>query len=282
MKRAGAPRVSPKWWQSSRRDVGQRINECYASVRAEQKERLAAVEELSECLLRHRSSSREASTEAREFREAVEKDRAARSELEQHLRGILLAEQRERAAMDAELAASLKDTRAVLEGEVKARERGDLALTRNVAAAREALEEVLRQQEVLDDKLQQGIARFATLDVDEKQGPLDGFVQRARSECLEEFQTDLDTLRDGIAKVVEAVQQERRSRTESDGKLLEDCQEAVQKEASIRFESESKLRKDLEAEAHLRQEAVEIIQQAIEECRTSLETHTHDFQSPGR
>lgn len=112
----------------------------------------------------------------------------------------------------------------------------------------------------------------------ELESNLQALASRLRGECLEEVQSDLDVLRDGLTKVVEAVQQERRSRVEGHCRLREDCREAIQKEVNARLERDSKMREDIEAEARLRQEAVEVIQLAIEECRVGLETHTHELQ----
>merc|ERR1712190_454656 len=87
-------------------------------------------------------------------------------------------------------------------------------------------------------------------------------------------------MREGLTKVVEAVQQERRSRSEGDNKLREDCREAIQKEINTRVELKSrmdKMEKDLEAEGRARMEAVEVIELAIQECRQGLETHTHEL-----
>merc|ERR1711976_547208 len=88
---------------------------------------------------------------------------------------------------------------------------------------------------------------------------------------------DLTNVQEGLAKVVEAVQQERRSRVEAASKLREDCREAIQKEINARLERDAGIREELEAEARARQEAVEVIQLAIEECRTGFETHTHEL-----
>merc|ERR1719277_1013424 len=94
-----------------------------ASVETEKAERLSAIEELSHGHLQSRSGSRE-------VREVLEQIQAA-----------LNAEQKDRAAVDAELATSLKETRTFIEKESQLREKGDLTLSRNMAAVREAQEE---------------------------------------------------------------------------------------------------------------------------------------------
>merc|ERR1712039_443547 len=197
-----------------------------ASVETEKAERLSAIEELSHGHLQSRSGSRE-------VREVLEQIQAG-----------LSAEQKDRAAVDAELATSLKETRTFVEKEVQLREKGEMTLSRNLTALRDAQEE-----------------------------SHNAIAAGGKAELAGEAAT----LREGLAKVVEAVQQERRLRTEGASKLREDCREAIQKEINARLERDAGIREELEAEARARQEAVEVIQLAIEECRTGLETHTHEL-----
>merc|ERR1712137_1340312 len=98
----------------------------------------------------------------------------------------------------------------------------------------------------------------------------EALTSKIREECLEVMDTEIKPLREGLTKVVEAVQQERRSRAEGDNKLRTDCAEAIQKEINQRLELAKKMEKEL-------QEAVEVIELAIQECRQGLETHTHEL-----
>jgi len=212
------------------REFSQRLDRCLAGLEAEKEERANGVDELSQGHSQHRSGHRD-------LRDMAERLQAA-----------LAAEQKDRAAVDAELATSLKETRIFVEKEVQLREKGDLTLSRNLAAVRDSQDESAHT-----------------------------LANRGRDEGATALQAEAATLREGLAKVVEAVQQERRSRTEVASKLREDCREAIQKEINARLERDTSIREELETEARLRQEVVEVIQLAIEECRTGLETHTHDL-----
>merc|ERR1712232_117837 len=107
----------------------------------------------------------------------------------------------------------------------------------------------------------------------------DALTSKIRDECLEVVHGDMNTLREGFTKVLDAVQQERRSRSDGDNKLREDCREAIQKEINARLELASKFEQDIEAEGRSRLEAVEVIELAIQECRQGLETHTHELDA---
>jgi len=226
------------------RELSQRIDGCRAGVEAEQNDRAEALQELSERLLQQRRAmSEDQAARATSFEEMSER-------LAQQVQK-LKEEQQERSAGEAELAAAIQQARALVEQEAQARERADMTLTRSMAAARESMEDQ------------------------------DGVSGKLRGELTDAMQADMAGIRDGIAKVVEAVQQERRSRSEADNKLREDCREALEKEIKARQEQDSQLREEMESESTLRQEVVEVIQQAIEELRTGLETHTHDFDGEG-
>merc|ERR1712050_731789 len=87
------------------------------------------------------------------------------------LRHTIAVEQKARATMDSEIRASL-------EQEAKAREDGDHSLMHSMKEASEALQDALRQQESIDSRLEEG----------------------------REIRESFSMLREGIAKVVEAIQ----------------------------------------------------------------------------
>merc|ERR1712025_1201916 len=67
----------------------------------------------------------------------IELQREVSEGLAQVRQGLVL-EQKDRAAVDAELAASVKEARVWVEREAQAREKGDMTLSRNLSSAREA------------------------------------------------------------------------------------------------------------------------------------------------
>jgi len=256
-------------------DLAQAIEALRRNADEAQRAAGRTAQELAE---RFEEEARAHRAEATEWLQRLAEERGARQQEEARAGGTLAAlqeglavEQRERAAVDGELAAAIKEARALVDREVQARERGDLAISRGTEAAREAAEEALQQQGLLEQRLQQLAPGEGQPDGGAgRDGPLQALA--------EEVHGDLAALREGLARVVEAVQQERRSRSEGDSKLREDCREAIQKEINARLERDSRIREDIEAEGRLRQEAVEVIQLAIEECRQGLETHTHELQ----
>merc|ERR1712176_48266 len=150
----------------------------------------------------------------------------------------IMQEQKERESVQGEV----KELRGFLDRETQAREKDVRALSRTVSEATKGV--VDTESEAL--------------------------ISKIREECLEVMDTEIKPLREGLTKVVEAVQQERRSRAEGDNKLRTDCAEAIQKEINQRLELAKKMEKEL-------QEAVEVIELAIQECRQGLETHTHEL-----
>jgi len=247
------------------RELSQRVDACAASVRVEQKERVGALEELSARLLQQRRQLSDLAT-AHSAAGLEELRETFSAHLEELTRG-LRDEQQERTAQDASLTVAAGEARALLE----VREKAQVALSRNVAALKDAADEAGRRHDRLERRLQDMGPSAGT---PEEQAAM---VSNLRNECLEVVHADLGAMREGLTKVVEVVQQERKSRSEGDGKLREDCREAIQKEINARLEKDTWLRLELEKEALARQEAVEVIQQAIEEVRHGLETHTHEF-----
>lgn len=292
--------------------VSQRLDDCYSSLKVEQTDRISVIEELTERVLQQRRQTHEdeikanAATDAvRELREEARSinhrlDEAQHSSHEvqavqkqmteevSQLQQALIVEQKERTTTIQDLASTLKEARLAMDSETQTREKGDIALSRNISAARESLEEALsRQQESFDQKLQQNqasilsVQKFFTDGGDESNPHMQAVSGRIRNECLEVVHGDLSALHEGLKRVVEAVQQERSSRTDADGKLREDCRLTIQKEINARLESHSKLHAEIEAESGQRHEAVELIHLAIEECRHGLETHTHELDTDG-
>lgn len=246
-------------------DLARRVEEALESVQDVQAQR----DQMDEALARAQQAQRA------EIEEAMAKTQQA-----------LEVEQQERIAVDAELAASLKDAKSWAEKEAQAREKGDMALSRSIAALREANDEASGRHEELERRVRQrgpagdgSGSASAEPPLGESGGEerLQALASRLREECLEALNGDMGAMREGIGKVVEALQQERRTRSETLGKLREDCREAIQKEINARIERDTKMREELEAEARMREEAVEVIQLAIEECRQGLETHTHEL-----
>jgi chromosome segregation ATPase len=270
--------------QESIAQAVQRFEHSLGNSKAEEREQANAIEELSEKLSQVRARIGEqhlpqATAWVREIRELVDAERTARvtdmkilsgridgceahgAEVSQNVASALAqclhnvaAEQKSRAAFDSEV-------RSWLDHEAKAREEGDLTLSHSVQKAGEALEEALRRQEDIDGKLQEDKVTSS------------------------EPSSELTALKEGMAKVVEAVQQERRYRTESDTQLRDDCCEAIQKEIRARLEGETKLKEDLKIEARTREEVLRATDLAIAECNVSiaeckreLETHTHELR----
>eukprot|EP00927_Polykrikos_kofoidii_P056576 TRINITY_DN50678_c0_g1_i1.p1 TRINITY_DN50678_c0_g1~~TRINITY_DN50678_c0_g1_i1.p1 ORF type:complete len:848 (+),score=187.42 TRINITY_DN50678_c0_g1_i1:301-2844(+) len=295
------------------REMAQRIDSCWASAKAEQKERVVMIEELREHLHEHRASSRaeherhdqsceqirmlvaderqdrdarfeETSQAFRDDLEAIDAQRRQIAESQAQLREMLEEEQKERAALVAELGASLKELYDKQELEGQAREQGQSAISCTVNAISEALEQLMGKHEHLHQTLQDHQAGVADLH-EQLHGsgesieghPVHVFAGRIRNDCFEAIDGDLSNIREGMTKVVEAVQQERRSRSEANTKLREDCREAIQKEINARLERDSKFRDEIESEGRARMEAVEVIELAIQECLRGLETHTHDL-----
>merc|ERR1712078_880135 len=82
----------------------------------------------------------------------IELQREASEGLAQVRQGIVL-EQKDRAAVDAELAASVKEARVWVEREAQAREKGDMSISRNLNTAQEAVEEAVKSQEILEQRV---------------------------------------------------------------------------------------------------------------------------------
>merc|ERR1719487_440140 len=119
------------------------------------------------------------------------------------------------------------------------------------------------------------------MEQQEKEGDVSQISGRVQEEIMQSVNEEMRQTRDGLAKVVEALQQERRARSEGDNKLREDCRDAVQKEMRARLERDSKFREELDREAKARAESMEVIELAIAECRHGLESHTHELHVDG-
>lgn len=220
-------------------------------------------------LLDEMTTGREAM--AQEFREALNRERTARQGHEGHvgtlterlaqLQSSVSQEQQERLRLEGEVSTALRELRESAEvasqfaigRESAAREEAHTALSGSIATIRQSLE--LQLQEQKEELLRRQRA---------EQGPA-----RALSEVKEE----LEQLQHGVKKVAESVQFERQARHEGDEQL----KEAVQHETSARLKLDGRLREAIKAEARTREEVVQIIQHAIEECRLGLETHTHEM-----
>merc|ERR1712025_1422680 len=74
----------------------------------------------------------------------LELQREVSEGLAQVRQGLVL-EQKDRAAVDAELAASVKEARVWVEREAQAREKGDMSLSKNLNTVREAVEDVMQK-----------------------------------------------------------------------------------------------------------------------------------------
>merc|ERR1712078_462068 len=197
----------------------------------------------------------------------IELQREASEGLAQVRQGIVL-EQKDRAAVDAELAASVKEARVWVEREAQAREKGDMSLSRNLNTAREAVEEAVKSQEILEQRVNAALQQHQSvvtniqqtlMEQQDKDMDVGAISAKVQDEIMHTVGDELRQTRDGLAKVVEALQQERRARSESDNKLREDCRDAVQKEMRARLERDSKFREELDREAKSRAESVEVI-----------------------
>lgn len=241
------------------RELSSRIENCLAGLRVEQKERVALAEELSAAVKMHQRSSEE--------------------EWKRH-----------RADISSQTATTLDELRSVLERDLAANKKENAALPTMTLAIKELeagrqlfverLEDVhtklVAERQKTDDAhncLSDSIAAVRTL-LNDHLG--DGHAE-ASQESLRVVRNDLETVRDGLTKVAEAVQQERSSRQEGDSTLRDDCREAIQQEINARLRLDAKVREQVEQESKKRQEVVEVIHAAIDEVRQGLETHTHEM-----
>merc|ERR1719343_891318 len=92
------------------------------------------------------------------------------------------------------------------------------------------------------------------------------------NDCSESTKHDFEKMRQALAEATDAVDQERRSRTDALTKVQDDANAAVLKESEERQQEIKSLRLHIVDEAQSRQEIVEVIQQAIEDLREGLET----------
>jgi hypothetical protein len=219
----------------------------------------------------------------------IELQREVSEGLAQVRQGLVL-EQKDRAAVDAELAASVKEARVWVEREAQAREKGDMALSRNLNTAREGVEESVKGQEILEQRVNAALQQHQSIvtniqqtiiEQQEKDADVSAISGKVQEEVMQTVNDEMRQTRDGLAKVVEALQQERRARSEGDNKLREDCRDAVQKEMRARLERDSKFREELDREGKSRAESLEVIELAIAECRHGLESHTHELHVEG-
>merc|ERR1712110_689551 len=155
--------------------------------------------------------SEQVSNTASRLDEVMPSIRELRQEVLPHiatqLQHALAAEQKERELIDV----AIREVRAMVEREAQARETGHMALSCTVAAARKAMEEVKDKRN------------------EESHGIIDGSMEtvgdQIRNEIQDMLHNDVGPMREGLTKVVEAVQQERRSRADADAKLREDCRD---------------------------------------------------------
>jgi len=273
--------------ESDRRDreykeVVHRLEACQVSIKGEGKQRLAMADELSERILqqqRHFSDnlkqrnndSSEVTNGVRELRDQLDRESSVRSDhlasitdrvsrVEAHrdqMNETVTKATKEQAVLEEDMMSTTKELRVLMERESQTREKGIMALSRQLA-------EMSKQAVVTDGRGQMDPAETEEL------------TNKIRNDCLEVVHTDMGALREGLTKVVEAVQQERRSRAEGDNKLREDCREAIQKEINERVALDAKVTREIEAESRHRMEAVEVIELAIQECRHGLEIYDGD------
>lgn len=248
-------------------ELEERLDAQSADLRAERDERTAAVGELTDRI--HQQSLLFAD-ERQQVACRFEETSALVGQQGQQITD----ERRERAGVIAELARSLQEARAAIDGEAQVRERALAGMAQGIGAAQEAMrQEVAQQQGALQDRVSSSAAITS---------------EQIRSEALEATDPEFSALREGLAKVVEALQQERRSRSDADAKLREDFRDALQRVIDERVEQDELLKGQVDGEAHRRQEAienetrqrqevVEVVRLAIEELRQGLETHTHEF-----
>jgi len=166
-----------------------------------------------------------------------------------------------------------------------------MSISRNLNTAREAVEEAVKSQEILEQRVNAALQQHQSvvtniqqtlMEQQDKDMDVGAISAKVQDEIMHTVGDELRQTRDGLAKVVEALQQERRARSESDNKLREDCRDAVQKEMRARLERDSKFREELDREAKSRGESIEVIELAIAECRHGLESHTHELHvEPG-
>jgi len=226
-----------------REQRGRDAREYLESVRAEKKERMASVTELLDGFSRLHSRTREQSlpqhtTWAKELRELVEAEKAAR--VADHRSIVGRVDESLRLAREFEVSAGLvSQLLHTVSQETKDRKHADDTLGQK-------LNEVVKRLGVLDKKI-----------VEEKGSD-----------------SEVSLLREGLAKVVEALQQERHSRQDHDAKLRNDCCETVQKEVIARLERDTRIREDMNAEIAAREEAIKVVEAACSKCRDELENLT--------
>merc|ERR1712193_14599 len=92
----------------------------------------------------------------------IELQREVSDGLAQVRQGLVL-EQKDRAAVDAELAASVKEARVWVEREAQAREKGDMSISRNLNTAREAVEEAVKSQEILEQRVNAALQQHQSI-----------------------------------------------------------------------------------------------------------------------
>eukprot|EP00812_Abedinium_dasypus_P010440 NODE_405_length_1595_cov_253.658442.p1 GENE.NODE_405_length_1595_cov_253.658442~~NODE_405_length_1595_cov_253.658442.p1 ORF type:complete len:439 (-),score=159.24 NODE_405_length_1595_cov_253.658442:261-1577(-) len=230
-------------------DFSLRIEGCYAAVKVEAKERVAAADDLGDRLVQLRQQfaeeQKQRTTESSErllsLQDSIVEERTARAAA---LTGCVNRVEKTARSI-TELSAALIKMRS--------------ELSDNTAVLHRAFEETAATQ-----------AHHSRLLAEDDEASA---VSRLRGECLELVQANVSVLKNGIAKVVEALQQERHDRAEGIHKLQEGCREAVQREIDARETRERVLREDLTKEARLRHRQHESLELAMSEINTLFAPH---------
>jgi len=241
------------------REFSNRIENCLAGLRVEQKERAALAEELSATVKLHRRQleeewkrqcadiSSETATTLDELRSSLERELAANKKDNAALPTMAMAI-KDLEAGRQRIVEHVQEVRTKLEGERQLRQDGQSGLSEAITAIRGLVAEHIS----------------------------DGHAEVSH-EGVHTVKGELETMRDGLTKVAEALQQERSSRQDGDSKLRDDCREAIQQEINARLRLDAKLREQLDQESKQRQDTMVMVQEAIDEVRQGLETHTHEM-----
>eukprot|EP00928_Gymnodinium_smaydae_P007468 TRINITY_DN12685_c0_g1_i1.p1 TRINITY_DN12685_c0_g1~~TRINITY_DN12685_c0_g1_i1.p1 ORF type:complete len:828 (-),score=244.28 TRINITY_DN12685_c0_g1_i1:231-2714(-) len=263
------------------REAVQSVDTLASALKAEQRERSQLKEDMAE-LMTEKLGDNSASikSEVHFINKRLDQLGEASGALESHLK-TLRADHEVHVANSSkgqtELHEYIQEVRETTSREAEAREKGHTVLSRTLNQTQQSMEEDRAGvRQIIKEYMEQRLLDFS------EDGPMQGLMAKIRSDVLEASLADLDTVREGLTKVVEAAQQERRSRADGDTKLREDCREAIQKEINARIELERRLTADIEGEGRSRMEAVELMHMAIQECREMMESHHEEGAEDAR
>jgi len=139
--------------------------------------------------------------------------------------------------------------------------------------ARESLESIVSEVNEICDQIAQRHDALQAFVSEGGAGLRPEHKQELKREITDPLQSGIDFLRDGLEKVQETVQNDKRSRSETTNKLRDDIRDGLQKEIDARKQLSEKLKEETAS----RHEFSEVIQQALEELRVGLETHSHEY-----